>query len=97
MAVHGGAAGRSGAGQDGMPTGRFVQEKAVPLAIQLAKACKASKTTFLDVSSEARTNEFLCKPMGEQSVRLTSGSRPVYPQDHGRSSFLAADQWTVAH
>ena len=32
------------------------------------------------------------KPLGEQSVRLTSGSRQVYERDGKRSLFLAADQ-----
>ena len=35
--------------------------------------------------------------MGEQSPRLTTGSSPVYYQDDGRSSFLAADQGTDAY
>ena len=34
---------------------------------------RASKTNVLNVSPEARTKEFLCKPMGEQSPRLTRG------------------------
>ena len=48
----------------------------------------------MNVSPKARTSEVLCKPIEEQSQLLTSGWRPVYPQDDGRSSFLAADQWT---
>ena len=34
---------------------------------------RASKTTVLNVSSEERTREFLFKPLGEQSPRLTRG------------------------
>ena len=41
---------------------------------------KASKTRLLNVSSEARTSEILCKPMEEQSPRLTTGSQPVHPR-----------------
>ena len=39
---------------------------------------KASKTRRLNVSPEARTSEILCKPMEEQSPRLTTGASPVY-------------------
>ena len=39
---------------------------------------KASKTRRLNVSPEARTSESLCKPMEEQSPRLTTGSSAVY-------------------
>ena len=35
---------------------------------------KASSTPVLNDSSEARTSEILCKPMGEQNPRLTRGS-----------------------
>ena len=57
---------------------------------------KASKTRLL-VYPEARTCETLCKPMGEQNPRLTSGLSPVYQQDEKRSLFLAADQWNDAY
>ena len=53
----------------------------------------ASKTNVLKVSPEARTIEALFKAMEERNERLTSS----YPLDHGRSSFLAADQCTDAH
>ena len=62
-----GAARRSGAGQDGTPTGRFAHETTVPLAP------RGSKTTVLNDSPEARTKEILCKPMGEHNERLTRG------------------------
>ena len=51
----------------------------------------------LNVSSEARTNEILVKPMEEHSKRPTSGLSAVDPRDSGRSSFLAAEQWTYAY
>ena len=35
---------------------------------------RVPKTTVLDVSSEARTKEFLCKPAEEQNPRLTRDS-----------------------
>ena len=34
--------------------------------------CRASKTVVLNDSSEARTKKILCKPLEEQSVRLTT-------------------------
>ena len=57
----------------------------------------SSFPTVLHVSSEARTKEILCKPMEEQSPRLTAGLSPVYQRDEKRSSFLAADQCTDAY
>ena len=39
---------------------------------------KMSKKRLLSVSPEVRTSETLCKPMEEQSSRLTTGSFPVY-------------------
>ena len=83
-------AGRSGAGLGATPTGRSAQEIADPLAFQ---SMQASKTTGLDDPVESPTIAFLCKPVGEQNVRLTSGLCPVHPRDDGRSLFLAADQW----
>ena len=35
--------------------------------------------------------------MEDHNGRLTTGLSAVYPQDDGRSSFLAADQWVVAY
>ena len=58
---------------------------------------RASKTLVLNDSSQARTNEIPCKPVEEKNVRLTTGSSAVYPWDHDRSSFLAADQFAVAY
>ena len=66
-AAHGGAAGRGGAGQDGTPTGRFAQETTDSLPP------KASRTNVLNVISEARRNEILCKPIEEHNERLTRG------------------------
>ena len=45
-AAHGGAAVRSGAGQDGTQTGRFAQETTFPLA---PKTTRAWRTTVLNV------------------------------------------------
>ena len=53
------------------------------------------KNTLLGVFLEARTKETLCKPM-EQNKRLTTVFSAFYPRDDGRSSFLVADQYTVA-
>ena len=61
-AAHGRAAGQGGAGQDRTPTGRFAQETTGPLAPQ-----------GIEVSSEARTTEIRCEPMGEYNERLTTG------------------------
>ena len=72
----GGARCGGGAGQDRMSTARFAQETTAPRAPQ------TSKTTVLNDFSEARTNEFQYKPMGEQNVRLTTGlstkQRPLF-------------------
>ena len=58
-----GGAGRGRAGRDADGPVRPGDDR--PLCPQ------ASKTTVLNVSSEARTKEILCKPMEEQSPRLT--------------------------
>ena len=41
---------------------------------------KASQVHRLNIFAEARTSEILCKPMEEQSPRLTTGSSAVYPR-----------------
>ena len=69
-AAHDGAARRGGAGQDGTPTDLFAQETTV------LRISKASSTRVLNVFSEARTSEILCKPMEEKYAfdpRLASG------------------------
>ena len=53
-AAHGGAAGRGEAEQDGTPTGRFAQETTDLCAFLDSRA---SRTTVLNVSSQARTQE----------------------------------------
>ena len=58
---------------------------------------RASSTYVLNASPGARTSEILCKPVEEPNPLLTSGLSAVYPRDDGRSSFLAADQWTGAN
>ena len=54
------------------------QQNCPPRGQSFLVPSKASKTRRLNVSPEARTSEILCKPMGEQSPRLTTGSSPVY-------------------
>ena len=65
-AAHSEAAGRYEARQDGTP-GRFAQETTAPRAPQ------GIEDNWLNVFSEARTNEILCKPMEEHDNRLTQG------------------------
>ena len=77
--------GRTGRRQIGSPR---IQPSPLP--------SKASNTPVLNVSSGSRTSEMLCKPVGEQSPRWTRVGSAVYQRDEKRSSFLAADQWTVA-
>ena len=64
-----GAAGRGEDGQDRTPTGRFAKGLIVPLAT------RASNTIVLNVFSQARTNEILCKPQEEGGTK-----RPVDPR-----------------
>ena len=90
-AAHGRAAGRGGLGRMGR---RSVCSHRTQPSLVLSWA---SKTIVLNNSSEARAREILCKPSGEQNVRLTSGLRPVYRRDEKRSLFLAADQCTDAY
>ena len=47
------------------------------------------KTTVLNVSSQARTKEILCKPLREQNVRLTTGLSP------GPRALFVAGCWPV--
>ena len=54
---------------------------------------KASKKRRFNISPEARTSEFRCKPTEEQNQRLTTGSSAVYHRDEKRSLFLAAERW----
>ena len=58
---------------------------------------RVPQKTVLNVSSQARTKEILCKPLREQNVRLTRGFSPVYHRDRERSSLLAVDQCTDGH
>ena len=76
------AAGRGGTRQDRTP--RVGSPRTQPSLLPP----KASKTIVLNVSSEARTKESLCKPKEEHNERLTRGLSAVYPRDDGRSSFL---------
>ena len=59
-------------------------------------ASEESKTTVLNDPSGARTKDIFCKPMEEYNNRLTRGVFAVYRRNNERSSFLAADQCTVA-
>ena len=64
-----GRSGVGGAGQGGLGRRRVCSLWRQPTLL----LSRESKTTVLDDSSEARTNEILCKPMEEQSPRLTTG------------------------
>ena len=70
-AAHGGAAGpsRTGRRRIGPPRGRT---SLLP--------SRVPKTTVLNVSSEARTIKFRCKPTEEQNPRLTTGLSAVHPR-----------------
>ena len=70
VAAHGEAARQGGAGQNGTPTDRFAQETTVHPALQ------GIEDNCPERFSEARTKEILCKPMGEQSPRLTRRLSP---------------------
>ena len=50
---------------------------------------RASKTTVLNSPSEARTSEILCKPMEEQSPRLTRSLSP------GREALFVPGCWPM--
>ena len=92
-----GVARRTAVGQGGAGRGRTGRQWAgSPRRQPSPWPSKASKTTVLNVSSEARTNEILYRPIGEQNPQLSIGLSAVYPRDHEGSSFLAADQCTVA-
>ena len=88
-AAHSGAAGRGELGRVGRR--RFAQDTTVP------RALRASKTTVVNIPSEARTREILCKPLEEQSPRLTTGLSAVCQRDEKRSLILAADQCNDAY
>ena len=68
-----GGSGRGGAGQGGKGRRRVGAPRKQPSILP----SREPKTTLLDISSEARTNEILCKPnRGTQRAvddRLTSG------------------------
>ena len=70
---------RRGGGAGSAGSGRTVcQQNCPPRGQSFLIPSKASKTRRSNVSPEARTSEILCKPMEEQSPRLTTGSSPVY-------------------
>ena len=56
------------------------QQNCLPRERSIFALYKASKTCRLNVPPEARTSEILCKPMGEQNPRLTTGASAVYPR-----------------
>ena len=74
-AAHGGEARRGGPGRMGRRRvcSRRTQPSLVP--------SRASKTTVLNNSSEARTKEILCKPWKEQNPCLTCGWSVVYQRE----------------
>ena len=55
---------------------------------------RASKTNVLNVTSEERKIEILCKRLEEQNTRLARDLLAVYDRDDKRSFFLAADLCT---
>ena len=57
----------------------------------------ALSKTVLNVFSQARTKEILCKPVEEQNLRFTRGLSAVYQWGRKRSSLLAVDQCTDAY
>ena len=73
-----------------MPADRSAKQIIVHLALQ------GSNTTVLDISQEnEKRNHMLTDGTTERPVddRL----RIVYYHDDGRSSFLAADEWTITY
>ena len=62
-AAHGEAAGQSRAEQVGTPTGWYAQKTTFPLDLQNIRSID------LNVSSEARTHEILCKLMEKHNER----------------------------
>ena len=77
-AAHGDAAGKGGAGLD---AGGSVRPGNNPTFL----FPKASKTNVLSVFPEARTHDFLCKPLGDHDGRVS-----VQPQQQ-RSAQVSAD------
>ena len=66
-ATYGERRGGAGTGKDGTPTCLVAKKITVSLLP------RSIETTILNVSSKARTTEFICKPMEDQNVRLTRG------------------------
>ena len=62
-AAHGGTAGRGRDGLHRTPTGRLAKEATVSVTLQIVR-----------VLLDARTSEFLFKPMGKQNQRFTPGT-----------------------
>ena len=78
-AAHDRAARRRGAWQDGTPTDLFAQDTTA--LVPSNASCKP----VCNDSSDARTSEILCKPMGAQNQRLITvlpaGRRPLFVPD----------------
>ena len=96
-----GGSGRGARRGGGAGSGRIAcQQNCSPRKQASLVHSKASKTSRLNVSPEARTSEIPCKPnAGTKSAvdeRFIRGLSAVYHRDEKRSFFLAADQWTVA-
>ena len=86
----GGGAGRGVA--VGTPTERFAQEPwCFPGFPSIEDIC------FHNCFFSKTSKQILCKPMGEENVRWTTGLSAVYPRDEGCSSSLAADQCKDAY
>ena len=82
---------RGDAGQNKVPTFRWLWKPIDPLALQ------RTVKTVLNESSQARTKKILCKPLRGNNVRFIRGLSPVYHRDRERSSLLAVDQCTDAY
>ena len=74
-AWRGGEGGRGWVGRDAVGSIRPGDNTTLPLPLQRIEE------TVLEVSSEARNNKVLCKPMEERNQRLTRGLSAVYQRD----------------
>ena len=59
-----------------------------------SRTSRASKTTVMDVSSKARTNEILCKPEKEHNEQLIRGLFAVYSR-FIRGTMAALRSWLL--
>ena len=92
-----GSAWRSADGGAGRRWAEQGADISVTLEANRPLALQRNVKTVLNVYSQTRTKEILCKPLREQNVRLTRGLSPVYHRDCERSSLMAVDQCTDAY